>query len=250
MLSYQDVQEILRIPLVGIIPESEQVLAASNQGNPAIHFKGTDVAQAYEDVVSRFLGEEVELRFTNYEKPGLSSAFLGRSDMALLSFLFPPSRRRRPPPGTPADHHRPRTQRPRWSTDFLPALHKELIAVISKYTKVNTPTTSRSRWTARATWRYSTSTWCCRTPKVFSGLTVSNSCATAARHSMLVADLAEHVADDRRHRHPGERHEARHLLGGNLDTTALEQLEDQFARTPASPPAYHPCPPPHGRPSA
>ena len=43
----------------------------------AIHFKGTDVAQAYEDVVSRFLGEEVELRFTNYEKPGLLQRSFG-----------------------------------------------------------------------------------------------------------------------------------------------------------------------------
>jgi septum site-determining protein MinD len=71
MLSYADVQEILRIPLIGIIPESESVLHASNQGNPAIHMEGSDVAQAYQDVVSRFLGEEVPLRFTSYEKPGL-----------------------------------------------------------------------------------------------------------------------------------------------------------------------------------
>ena len=71
MLSYTDVQEILRIPLIGIIPESESVLHASNQGNPAIHLEGSDVAQAYQDVVSRFLGEEVPLRFTSYEKPGL-----------------------------------------------------------------------------------------------------------------------------------------------------------------------------------
>nr|WP_315258606.1 septum site-determining protein MinD [uncultured Duganella sp.] len=77
MLSYEDVQEILRIPLIGIIPESEQVLHASNQGNPAIHFKGTDVAQAYEDVVSRFLGQELPLRFTNYEKPGLLQRIFG-----------------------------------------------------------------------------------------------------------------------------------------------------------------------------
>jgi septum site-determining protein MinD len=77
MLSYEDVQEILRIPLIGIIPESEQVLHASNQGNPAIHFKGTDVAQAYEDVVTRFLGQEVPLRFTNYEKPGLLQRIFG-----------------------------------------------------------------------------------------------------------------------------------------------------------------------------
>ena len=71
MLSYTDVQEILRIPLVGIIPESESVLAASNSGNPAIHIEGSDVSQAYQDLVSRFLGEEVPLRFTTYEKPGL-----------------------------------------------------------------------------------------------------------------------------------------------------------------------------------
>ena len=77
MLSYQDVQEILRIPLVGIIPESESVLHASNQGNPAIHFKGTDVAEAYEDVISRFLGEDLPLRFTTYEKPGLLQRIFG-----------------------------------------------------------------------------------------------------------------------------------------------------------------------------
>ncbi len=77
MLSFTDVQEILRIPLIGIIPESEQVLHASNQGNPAIHFKGTDVANAYEDVISRFLGHETPLRYTNYEKPGLLQRIFG-----------------------------------------------------------------------------------------------------------------------------------------------------------------------------
>lgn len=79
MLSYTDVQEILRIPLVGIIPESEAVLHASNQGNPAIHVAGSEVSQAYKDVVSRFLGEEVPLRFATYEKPNLfQRIFKGR----------------------------------------------------------------------------------------------------------------------------------------------------------------------------
>jgi septum site-determining protein MinD len=77
MLSFTDVQEILRIPLIGVIPESEQVLHASNQGNPAIHFKGTDVAEAYEDVITRFLGQDAPLRFTTYEKPGLFKRLLG-----------------------------------------------------------------------------------------------------------------------------------------------------------------------------
>ena len=77
MLPHQDVAEILRIPLIGIIPESEAVLQASNQGNPAIHIKGSDVALAYEDVVGRFLGENIPLRFMDYEKPGLFQRIFG-----------------------------------------------------------------------------------------------------------------------------------------------------------------------------
>jgi septum site-determining protein MinD len=77
MLSHTDVQEILRIPLLGIIPESESVLHASNQGNPAIHVEGSDVSEAYKDVVARFLGEDKPLRFTDYEKPGILSRIFG-----------------------------------------------------------------------------------------------------------------------------------------------------------------------------
>lgn len=77
MLSYKDVQEILRIPVIGVIPESEAVLHASNQGLPAIHLKGSDVADAYVDVVARFLGEERPLRFVDYEKPGLFKRLFG-----------------------------------------------------------------------------------------------------------------------------------------------------------------------------
>ena len=77
MLSYTDVQEILRIPLIGVIPESETILHASNHGNPAIHIKGSDVSEAYSDVISRFLGEQVPLRFIDAEKPGLLKRLFG-----------------------------------------------------------------------------------------------------------------------------------------------------------------------------
>ena len=77
MLSYKDVQELLRVQLIGVIPESESVLHASNQGTPAIHLKGTDVSEAYSDVVARFLGEDRPLRFVNYEKPGLIKRLFG-----------------------------------------------------------------------------------------------------------------------------------------------------------------------------
>ena len=77
MLSYKDVQEILRIPVIGVIPESEDVLQASNQGTPVVHMKDTHVAEAYLDVVARFLGETKPLRFVDYEKPGIFKRLFG-----------------------------------------------------------------------------------------------------------------------------------------------------------------------------
>lgn len=77
MLSLTDIQEILRIPLIGVIPESEAVLQASNQGVPAIHQEGSDVSEAYKDLVARFLGEEKPLRFIDAVKPGFFKRLFG-----------------------------------------------------------------------------------------------------------------------------------------------------------------------------
>lgn len=77
MLSYKDVQEILRIPVIGVIPESEDVLQASNQGTPVVHLGNSHAAEAYLDVVARFLGESKPLRFVDYEKPGLLKRLFG-----------------------------------------------------------------------------------------------------------------------------------------------------------------------------
>ena len=77
MLSLQDIQDILRVPLIGVIPESENVLQASNQGTPAIHMNGADVSEAYKDVIDRFLGEDKPLRFTEVEKTGFFKRLFG-----------------------------------------------------------------------------------------------------------------------------------------------------------------------------
>ena len=77
MLSLDDVQEILRTPLIGVVPESETVLDASNQGLPAIHLKGTDVSEAYKDVVARFLGEDRPMRFVEATKQGFLKRLFG-----------------------------------------------------------------------------------------------------------------------------------------------------------------------------
>ena len=77
MLSITDIKDILRIELIGVIPESETVLDASNQGVPAVHLKGTDVSEAYKDVVARFLGETKPMRFTDAVKPGFFKRVFG-----------------------------------------------------------------------------------------------------------------------------------------------------------------------------
>lgn len=77
MLSVDDVKEILRVTLLGVIPESQVVLQASNAGTPAIHMKGTDVAEAYSDVVARFLGEDCPMRFLDAPKAGLLKRLFG-----------------------------------------------------------------------------------------------------------------------------------------------------------------------------
>lgn len=77
MLNLEDIQEILAIDLLGLIPESEAVLRASNQGVPVTHDAGSDAGQAYTDTVSRLLGEDVPLRFHAYQRKSLLSRMFG-----------------------------------------------------------------------------------------------------------------------------------------------------------------------------
>ena len=77
MLSLEDIQDILRIKLIGIIPESELVLQASNQGVPVVHMQSSDVSEAYKDVIDRFLGTDKPMRFTEAPKQGLLKRLFG-----------------------------------------------------------------------------------------------------------------------------------------------------------------------------
>ncbi|CAM3852254.1 septum site-determining protein MinD [Rheinheimera salexigens] len=77
MLSVEDVKEILSIDLLGVIPESQAVLNASNSGQPVILDTDSDAGQAYLDTVNRLLGEQVPFRFINVEKKGLLKRIFG-----------------------------------------------------------------------------------------------------------------------------------------------------------------------------
>ncbi|MBF0471971.1 MAG: septum site-determining protein MinD [Gammaproteobacteria bacterium] len=77
MLSVSDIIDILAIKLLGVIPESEQVLAASNSGKPVILESDSDASSAYRDCVARLLGEELPIRFTEVQPKGLLKRIFG-----------------------------------------------------------------------------------------------------------------------------------------------------------------------------
>ncbi|MGH8115863.1 MAG: septum site-determining protein MinD, partial [Rhodanobacteraceae bacterium] len=77
MMSVTDVEEILGIPVLGVIPESENVLAASNSGVPVIHDAGSIAGQAYADAVARLVGETLPMRFLEAPKKGFFKRMFG-----------------------------------------------------------------------------------------------------------------------------------------------------------------------------
>ncbi|MCK0527259.1 MULTISPECIES: septum site-determining protein MinD [unclassified Anaerobiospirillum] len=77
MLSLESIQELLTIQLLGVIPESAEVLTASNSGVTIIMDKKSNAGQAYQDTVDRILGNEVPMRFTT-EKKSFFKKLLGK----------------------------------------------------------------------------------------------------------------------------------------------------------------------------
>jgi len=77
MLSITDVEEVLGLKTIGVIPESGDVLNASNKGEPVILDMESPAGQAYDDAVARLLGETRPMRFTQIEKKGFFSKLFG-----------------------------------------------------------------------------------------------------------------------------------------------------------------------------
>ncbi len=77
MLSVSDVEEILSIKLLGVIPESIAVLKASNAGIPVILDQESNAGQAYADAVDRLLGKKIPHRFLDVEKKGILNRLFG-----------------------------------------------------------------------------------------------------------------------------------------------------------------------------
>lgn len=80
MLSVEDIKDILSIPLLGVIPESKEVLKASNSGVPVTLDDKSDAGQAYVDAIGRFLGEKIPHRFITAQKKGILERLFGAQE--------------------------------------------------------------------------------------------------------------------------------------------------------------------------
>jgi septum site-determining protein MinD len=59
MLATEDVLEILAIDLIGIVPEDEGIITATNRGNPVAFEERAPAGQAYGRIAQRLMGEDV-----------------------------------------------------------------------------------------------------------------------------------------------------------------------------------------------
>ena len=57
MMSVDDVVDILSIPLIGVVPDDENVVIATNQGEPLVG-NHTLAGRAYRNICQRILGQE------------------------------------------------------------------------------------------------------------------------------------------------------------------------------------------------
>jgi septum site-determining protein MinD len=61
MMSVDDVLEILRLDLIGVVPDDKEVIVATNRGNAVIDISGSPTGQALRRIAARVLGESVPI---------------------------------------------------------------------------------------------------------------------------------------------------------------------------------------------
>lgn len=85
MMSVQDVEEILAIPLIGIIPDDEKVIVSSNRGEPLVLSEEISMAgTAFDNIARRLEGEKIPLQ----ELEPVSDNFFTRLRKLFTSKLF------------------------------------------------------------------------------------------------------------------------------------------------------------------
>lgn len=85
MMSVEDVQEILAIPLIGVVPDDERVIVSTNKGEPLVMSETASLAgTAFDNIARRIEGEKVEFLNLTADKDG----FFSKLRKALSTKLF------------------------------------------------------------------------------------------------------------------------------------------------------------------
>ncbi len=74
MMSVDDVLEILAIDLIGVVPDDQSIVVATNEGEPLVG-KDCQAGKAYENICRRVLGEEVPIM--DFEAEGFFHKLIG-----------------------------------------------------------------------------------------------------------------------------------------------------------------------------
>jgi len=77
MLSVEDIVEILRVPLIGVIPEEPQLVDFTNRGEPIVLEEDYPASKALMDIARRISGEDVPMVFHG-KKKGFFEKIFGR----------------------------------------------------------------------------------------------------------------------------------------------------------------------------
>jgi septum site-determining protein MinD len=85
MMSVDDVLEILRLDLVGVIPDDKEVIVATNRGNTVVDISGSPTGAALRRIASRLLGEQVPIPDMTEQQAWFSRVLSG------LRFTRPPA---------------------------------------------------------------------------------------------------------------------------------------------------------------
>lgn len=61
MLNKEDIEDLLAIPLIGIVADDEEIVISTNRGEPAVIEQKSIAGKAYMNIAKRITGEEIEL---------------------------------------------------------------------------------------------------------------------------------------------------------------------------------------------
>lgn len=75
MMSTEDICSLLAVPLIGVVPESEEVVISTNRGIPLVHNNRSQIAEAFRRIAARLEGEKVPIPMGNDHGEGLLSKF-------------------------------------------------------------------------------------------------------------------------------------------------------------------------------